>query len=239
MIASLPKPLDKEIVFGLASRAHHTLRASDWVVTSCNSNGESLPRTHTHLLYSLLPTEPDLWRWPRVTLVTSSVFKVHNPGYACKPEVGAGKRSLRMSANETNNTLDTNFITLLKSLKELHMCTNIAEEVPWGLKEEVLSGLRKGAQPGSTFRHFTKRVSGPQSISSAAPSGAGHSAENWESLASFKRFWLKKIQLAKKKISQPLILWHFIKMLAMKSESIFWPSRKKKNKHSPPKKSSD
>lgn len=53
-----------------------------------------------------------------------------------------------MSANKATHTTSSNFITLLKSLKELHMCTKTAEEVQCGLKEEVLSGLRKEVQPG-------------------------------------------------------------------------------------------
>lgn len=50
-------------------------------------------------------------------------------------------------------------LSLLRSLKELHMCTKIAEEVQCGFKEEVLSGLREKCSQAcieSTFRHFTK-----------------------------------------------------------------------------------
>lgn len=45
-------------------------------------------------------------------------------------------------------TLLTATLSLLRSLKELHMCTKIAEEVQCGLEEEVLSGLRKEVQSG-------------------------------------------------------------------------------------------
>lgn len=50
---------------------------------------------------------------------------------------------------KATHVLNTNFITLLKSLKGIaqvlfyFLCTKSAEEVPWGLEEEVLPGLHR------------------------------------------------------------------------------------------------
>lgn len=121
-----------------------TLTPDIWATPA---NGKHTPVHCTLLLFVAHRTWP--LRWLQITLVTSSVFKVHSPFYTCKPEIWAGKLSRRMSANKATHTLNTNFITPLKSCKEIahvpfcFLCTKIAEEVPWGLKKGVLSGLKK------------------------------------------------------------------------------------------------
>lgn len=76
---------------------------------------------------------------------------------------------------------------------------------------------------GRTLRICTDCGKPIESISSAAPS----CAKNWESLASFKRFWQQKSDWQKKKSLELLILWHFYQTAVYESESIFWLSRKK------------
>lgn len=82
------------------------------------ANGKETPIYCAQLFFAAHRTNWRL-RWLQVTLVTPGVFKVPNPFYTCKPEVWAGKLTLRMSVIKAAHVLNTNFITLLKSLKEI------------------------------------------------------------------------------------------------------------------------
>lgn len=71
-----------------------------------------------------------------------------------------------------------------------------------------------------------------QGFPRAAPPWSGLCAENWESLASLEKIWGTK-NLTCKNLSRALNLWHFIKMLPVKSEPIFWLSRSYKTESFP------
>lgn len=74
----------------------------------------------------------------------------------------------------------------------------------------------------NAFRRI-HRVSGLGSFSSAVHS-------DWDPGLGSGKYWLylkdlENKNLTYKNLSIALVSWHFIKMLAMKSEPIFWPSR--------------
>lgn len=101
----------------------------------------------------------------------------------------------------------------LKALKKLHMChfasyaLKSQRKCHEALKRKCYQASERSAsRPAQKVPSGLHRKSGkPAQHFQCSSSGAGHITKNWESMASFKRFWQKK-----KKISlQPLILWHF------------------------------
>lgn len=107
----------------------------------------------------------------------------------------------------------------LKALKKLHMChfasyaLKSQRKCHEALKRKCYQASERSAsRPAQKVPSGLHRKSGkPAQHFQCSSSGAGHITKNWESMASFKRFWQKKKKsTCKKKISlQPLILWHF------------------------------
>lgn len=141
---------------------------------------------------------------------TSYVFQVHLSLRVSKTKVQACKFSLMTSQNKATDVLTATFITLFKSFlkKTAHLhftsChTMSVEEMPSGGFAEC-----HGAQKAFPVLFHL----------------------DWGHVLRIGHHWLHLKDLGNKNLtcknlSIALILWHFIKMLAMKSEPIFWLSR--------------
>lgn len=149
-------------------------------------------------------------RWFLVTCNgTSYDFQVHNSFHVSKTQVQACQFSLRKPQNEATVVLNANFITLFKSfLKKI---------AHWHFAS--CHTMSVGERPSGGFRV----PSGLEGLSSVVPLHWGHVLRTGHPWLHLKDLGNKNLTC--KNLSIALILWHFIKMLAMKSEPIFWLSR--------------
>lgn len=130
-----------------------------------------------------------------------------------KTKVQECKLSLK-SQNKATEVLDTNFLTLVKSfLKKKKNWTSAFDFLPYYVCRRNAFIWRGFAEGHTACKLF-------QGCSISTGAMCGELGTN-----GFILKILGNKNPTCKNLSGALVLWHFIKMLAMKSEPIFWLSR--------------
>lgn len=130
----------------------------------------------------------------------------------------------------------------LKALKKLHMChfasyaLKSQRKCHEALKRKCYQASERSAsRPAQKVPSGLHRKSGkPAQHFQCSSSGAGHITKNWESMASFKRFWQKK-----KNLSTAFNFVTFLSKCWLWNQNPFSGFLEKNYKHFPPKKSSN